>query len=243
MSEEKVRQEALLAAIRNAERFLDLAKGLAEGQKDLDLELLEVDKLIGAIGTFDGEFLITMDGRKYQIPPNYASKSLLVPGDTLRMIETGEGEHKFKQIRKIERIPVEGVLTKKNGNWSVVTEDGSFKLLAASVKFHEGNIGEAVQVLLPKDYKKRKCEWATLEEIRRGEEVAVVEEARKEPEAKPAPPTPSPPPRAKKVAAKAVAAKKKVARAKPHTEEAKAAEPKAEKVVKGEIVITDDELR
>lgn len=138
-----------LVAIEIAEKNLAVVKKLLEG------------KTREIIGIFDGEFMITDENKKYQIPPNYASKSLLVVGDKLRFVEEGP-QSKFKQVEKVERIESIGVLTKKDGKWAVVTSEGSFWIISASVKHFGGDIGDEVVVILPKEFKKLRAAWAAM---------------------------------------------------------------------------------
>ena len=68
----------------------------------------------GVSGTFDGTHMVGEDGKRYEIPANYSAKTRIVYGDVLKMIEE-DGKHVFKQITKVPRKKVEGVLTKKEG--------------------------------------------------------------------------------------------------------------------------------
>jgi len=136
--------------------------------------------LPGVEGKFDGEAMVTAEGKKYPVPENYASKSLLVVGDTLKMIT--EGDRKlFKQLERVKRTRSEGILTKKEGKWHVVTADGSYRILPAAVTFHHGEEGDEVAVLLPQDNKR--VGFAALEKLVKGaeEEKTSVREAKTKP--------------------------------------------------------------
>lgn len=147
--------KSIIQAIESAEKSLALAKKLLGG---------EGVSGPGVVGRFDGESIVTEKGQKHYVPPNYASKSRLVVGDTLRMIGQGE-KALFKQIEKKERIKVSGVLTKKDGQWAAVVAEGSFFVLPVSVQYFKGEIGDEVEVLIPKDYKETKPRWAALEMV------------------------------------------------------------------------------
>jgi len=54
-------------------------------------------------GVFDGEIMIGSDKQKYPVPPNYASKSKLIPGDVLKLTILDDGSFLFKQIGPIKR--------------------------------------------------------------------------------------------------------------------------------------------
>lgn len=124
-------------------------------------------------GAFDGQFMVTVEGKKYQVPPNYASKSRLVVGDSLELVReaTGdtEGDQNFvKLIKKVARIEKEGILTKKEFQWAAVTDEGTYWVLPASVEFYNGEIGDRVKLLLPEDYRERgEVEWAAVDEVRK----------------------------------------------------------------------------
>ncbi len=120
------------------------------------------------VGVFDGQFMVAENGKRYQVPPNYASKSRLVVGDQLALLgELKEGDqNQFKQLDKVSRLETEGVLTKKDNQWAVVTDVGEFWVLPASVQYYEGEIGDKVKLLLPADIGGRKdVAWAAVDEV------------------------------------------------------------------------------
>ncbi len=147
--------KSIIQALESAEKNLALAKRLLGGE-DVSGP--------GVVGRFDGESIVTEKGQKHYVPPNYASKSRLIVGDTLRMIGQGE-KALFKQIKKKERIKVSGVLTKKDGQWAAVAAEGSFFILPVSVQYFKGEIGDEVGIIIPKDYKTVKPKWAVLEQV------------------------------------------------------------------------------
>lgn len=102
----------------------------------------------GIIGIYDGVNMVTESGEKYEVPENYASKSILVVGDTLKLVKDG-GEKKFKQIEHVKRHKTSGILTKKEGKWAVVTPEGSYRVLSASVDHFSGDVGDEALVQLP----------------------------------------------------------------------------------------------
>ncbi|MBI4091295.1 hypothetical protein HY419_00920, partial [candidate division WWE3 bacterium] len=103
-------------------------------------------------GKFNGEVLIADDGKRYDVPANYSSKSVLVFGDKLKTYEEN-GERKFKQVERVKRFRVEGMLAKKEGKWHVVTSDSSYRVNDAAVEHFGVGEGEMVVVLLPLDNK------------------------------------------------------------------------------------------
>ena len=46
-------------------------------------------------GVFDGERMMGTDGIKYNVPPNYASKSKLLEGDILKLVIQEDGSFIF----------------------------------------------------------------------------------------------------------------------------------------------------
>ena len=118
----------------------------------------------GIVGIFDGEFMVEESGKRHQVPPNYASKTMLVPGDTIRMIEDKDGgQTKYKQIGKAERAKAGGILVKKDGKYEVLTDAGSFKVLSASIKHFNGEVGDQVFIQYPKQHVKGS--WAAVEKV------------------------------------------------------------------------------
>jgi hypothetical protein len=102
----------------------------------------------GIIGTYDGVHLVDPNGNKYDVPANYAAKSRLVYGDTIKMIEDN-GSTVFKQIQKVERKKTEGVLSKKEGKWVVLTDTGSYRMSEVAVDFNLGQMNDEVIVFVP----------------------------------------------------------------------------------------------
>jgi hypothetical protein len=148
--------EQLLHAVQTIETQLTLIK-----QSLSELGIHEE----GLVGTFDGESILLENGRKQVIPPNYASKSMLIPGDTLRMTEdpTGVEQPRFKQISKVERTKATGLLTRKDGKFEVICEQGSFKVLAVAIKHFEGEPGDQVIIQFAKSH--LKGSWAAVEKV------------------------------------------------------------------------------
>jgi hypothetical protein len=114
-------------------------------------------------GVFDGESMIGPDGKQYSIPANYASKSKLVEGDILKLTITANGTFVYKQIGPIERGRVIGILEQAaNGNFTVRSEDKSWRVLTASVTYFKGQNGDEVVILVPKVGESK---WAAVENI------------------------------------------------------------------------------
>ncbi len=129
------------------------------GPKTPDISAIQ---LPGIIGTFDGQFMNTDDGSKFQIPENYASKSMIVFGDKLKMVDVN-GEKRFKQIERTKRQRASGMIVKKEGRYHVVTSDGSYKVSSAAVSFFGGQEGDEAHIILPLNNKH--VPFAALESI------------------------------------------------------------------------------
>lgn len=153
------------------ERMLDKEMEIAEiealltRRQDMDGEYMAQGVQGRTVdGVFDGESMVGEDGRKYSVPPNYASKSKLVEGDLLRLTITDNGRFIFKQKGPIERQRVIGNLAmdEQQNEWRVVANGHKYRVLSASVSYYKGQAGDDVVVLIPKGGESR---WAAVENI------------------------------------------------------------------------------
>ena len=138
-------------ALGAAESSIRLAKQLLaemEGVNGVQTTKDKLEELPGITGIFDGENMVAGDGQTFPVPANYASKSMLVVGDTLKLVEEGK-EKRFKQIEHVKRHKTSGMLTKKDGKWKVITPEGSYKVLPASVSHFGADVGSEVLLHLP----------------------------------------------------------------------------------------------
>ncbi len=172
MVKKKSEQQLIVQALNAAETNIKLAKQLLSGVRDQPPKP-STRELPGITGTFDGEDMVTEEGKKYSVNPNYASKSVLVYGDTLKKIEE-DGQERFKQIARVKRQKVEGILAKKDGKFVAVTADGSYKVSPVAVGFYGGKEGDEVVVVLPLEDKN--APFAALESIKK-EEPSLPAEA------------------------------------------------------------------
>ncbi|HSX57744.1 MAG TPA: hypothetical protein VLE47_00535 [Candidatus Saccharimonadales bacterium] len=131
------------------------------------------DNLPGIVGVFDGEAMKSESGEVYPVPANYASKSLLVVGDTLKLVEEGKNrEKRFKQVEHVKRQKTSGILAKKEGKWKVVTPEGSYKVLPAAVEHFGAEIGSEVVLQIPAG--NLNAPWGALENVK-SKETEVTE--------------------------------------------------------------------
>lgn len=113
-------------------------------------------------GVFDGQNMMDSAGNSYPVPANYASKSKLVEGDGMKLTITDEGKFIYKQIAPIERRVVKGLLIQEDGQYKVLAEGKTFRVLLASVTFYRAEVGDQVTVLLPKNMD---AHWGTVDAV------------------------------------------------------------------------------
>lgn len=102
-------------------------------------------------GVFNGEFMIGPDGKQYNVPSNYASKSKLVEGDIMKLTITPNGTFLYKQIGPIERERIVGeLLQEEDGNFYVTYQGNKWRVLTASATYYKGSTGDEAVILIPK---------------------------------------------------------------------------------------------
>ncbi len=168
--------------LKEIQKLLDVADGNLTTARNMIRDLsgtcmvaLDVDKKLENLnlssdtdtgkvveGVFDGENMVSPDGQTYPVPPNYASKSKLVEGDTLKLTITSDGSFIFKQIAPVERRNVIGTLATADGGYTISAEGKSYKVLTASVTFYKAEPGDQVTIVLPKEHD---AVWAVLENV------------------------------------------------------------------------------
>lgn len=164
--------------IEAAEQSLARAQSLLEDtpiQKATgNADILERAKAVGKItvedktkvieGIFDGQNMISPDGKQYSVPANYASKSKLVEGDRLKLTIMSDGSFVYKQIGPVERVRLIGTLMRdeSTNEYLVLSAERTFRVLLASVTYFKGEVGDEVVVLVPKS---QSGEWAAVENI------------------------------------------------------------------------------
>jgi hypothetical protein len=104
--------------------------------------------LPGITGIYNGDYMVSSDGQKHDVPKNYAAKSLLVNGDELKMMEQ-DGKVAFKIVNKVPRKKIEGLLSKKDGRYVILSDSGTFNLLKTAVEFRNIKQGEWVLAVIP----------------------------------------------------------------------------------------------
>ncbi|HJN85443.1 MAG TPA: hypothetical protein QF873_03965 [Patescibacteria group bacterium] len=165
----RVAVRALRQMQQQLENILDM---LERGEEIGDMGMFSTESMVSGDdgedriveGVFDGERMMGTDGVKYNVPPNYASKSKLVEGDIMKLVIKDDGSFIYKQIGPVERDRVLGkIATDDFGNYAIKTEDGdNYRVLTASVTYFKGEPGDEAIGLTPKG---QKAKWAAIENI------------------------------------------------------------------------------
>ncbi|MDP7477549.1 MAG: hypothetical protein QF442_03815 [Candidatus Peribacteraceae bacterium] len=113
-------------------------------------------------GIFDGQNMIDGEGQSYPIPANYASKSKLVEGDSMKLTITDEGKFIYKQIAPINRKTAVGVLIQEDGQYKILAEGKAYRVLLASVTFYRAEVGDQITMLIPSDIE---ATWGAIEAV------------------------------------------------------------------------------
>jgi hypothetical protein len=130
-------------------------------EKAAALGVMEGGKIIE--GVFDGQNMIGPEGKQYPVPANYASKSKLVEGDVLKLTIADDGSFIYKQIGPVERRKMIGTLLQDDkGDYKVIAEGKTFKVLLASLTYFKAEAGDEVTVVVPQD---TETDWAAVENV------------------------------------------------------------------------------
>ncbi len=112
-------------------------------------------------GIFDGQMMIGPDGKNYPVPANYASKSKLVEGDTLKLTISDDGSFIYKQIGPVERRQIIGTLITRDGSFFVEANGREYRILLASVTYFKIRVGDQVTIIIPEN--NADAHWAAVE--------------------------------------------------------------------------------
>ncbi|MFA5051713.1 MAG: hypothetical protein WC544_01470 [Patescibacteria group bacterium] len=162
--------ETAHVSLESARQLLRGMVGDDEVSPDVAEKVKEVGKVVATgsekiiEGVFDGQNMVGPDGKQYSIPANYASKSKLVLGDTLKLTIMADGSFMYKQIGPVERNRLVGLLARDEATdeYRVIVGDKTFKVLLASITYFKGEAGDEVVILTPKD---KDSDWAAVENI------------------------------------------------------------------------------
>lgn len=168
--DEFTEKSELASAIACIRRELDVIEGILEKKQIFHKPTLlsSLDPLCVRVleGVFNGEKMITGDGQEFAVPPNYASKSKLVDGDTLKLLVAADGRLVYKQIHPTARTRKTGVLqfNSISRSWQCDCGERAYNILMASVTFHRGQAGDRVHIFVPQNGESL---WAAVERIER----------------------------------------------------------------------------
>lgn len=112
-------------------------------------------------GVFDGQKMISADGKEYPVPANYASKSKLIEGDILKLTIVDDGSFIYKQIGPVDRTQVIGTLVQHDGAYYVEANGREYRILLASVTYFRVNVGDQVTIVVPTE--NPDATWAAVE--------------------------------------------------------------------------------
>ena len=163
---EKVK-ELIEAAQKSLERVYNYVDKL---QQDERKEFYT--NIPGLEGTFDGQYIVSESGEKKEVPGNYAAKSKLVYGDKLKFFKDG-GKGIFKQIDRVERKKITGILSKKEGKWYILSDSGSYKVSDVSAEFYGAHLNDEAEAFIPAG--NLKSPFAALEKVISRNAVPVIE--------------------------------------------------------------------
>lgn len=111
-------------------------------------------------GEFDGQNMIGPDGKQYPVPANYASKSKLIEGDTLKLTISDDGSFIYKQIGPIERRKILGILVQDDrGDYRVIAEGKPYRVLLASLTYFKAELGDEVALEIPLE---KESQWGAV---------------------------------------------------------------------------------
>lgn len=136
------------------------------------MQVMESGRVIE--GVFDGQNMVGPDGKQYSVPANYASKSKLVDGDTLKLTITSDGSFIYKQIGPVERQRLVGSLVRDDltKDFRVLVDTKIFRVLLASITYFKGEAGDEVVILVPQE---GESTWAAVENIIHRSGTVIVE--------------------------------------------------------------------
>jgi len=164
ISEIKDMIESAEAALKTAKRLLlEISDGgVSSGSSVSFVEPQSGEEGKVIEGSFNGERMIAPDGETYPVPANYASKSKLVAGDHLKLTIMKDGRFVYKQIGPVPRKTIIGTLVHEDGQYRVLANGKSYKVLLASVTYYKGHVGDKVTVIIPDA---DDSDWCTIEAV------------------------------------------------------------------------------
>jgi len=182
--EEKIKslQEMIAAAERTITSAKQMLAQLQAGEDKVSKPVFSSGSRDGQVimGTFDGQVMIGEDGKQYPVPANYASKSKLVEGDTLKLTITLDGNFIYKQIGPVERRYLIGIVKlDERGNHVVEAEGREYRVLLAAATYFKIEAGDEVTLVVPRD---KVSAWGAIENVLRKADDMTTEDIEEEQE-------------------------------------------------------------
>lgn len=159
--------------LKTLKKLIESAEANLAGAKELLSSLVGDDEMVtprstgnvtGKVieGIFDGQNMIDAEEKQYPVPANYASKSKLVQGDSLKLTIGDDGAFLYKQISPIPRRKIIGTLNLKDGQYYVEAGGVDYRVLFASVSYYKAQPGDQVTIVVPEE---GDAAWAAIEAV------------------------------------------------------------------------------
>jgi hypothetical protein len=152
--------KSILGILQDSNELSEIDFQKIAQDKNLSVSFDEEEKVIE--GIFNGVEMVDSEGNYYPVPVNYASKSKLVSGDLLKLTIGADGRFLYKQIGPTERKYSVGPLTYEKGQYQVLAEGKTYKVLLASVTYFKAEIGDEVTIITPKE---KETSWAAIDAV------------------------------------------------------------------------------
>lgn len=162
--------EGAETSLKSAKLILSDAAGSKKGKDKIEKKAEALGKVVSkdegeetiVEGVFDGQNMIGPDKKSYPVPANYASKSKLIQGDTLKLTITEDGSFLYKQIGPVERKRIIGILTYEDSQYKVIANGSVYKVLLASVTYFHAEVGDKITLIVPA---LEDTEWGAIENV------------------------------------------------------------------------------
>lgn len=130
-----------------------------------------IDDEPGVLGVFDGQYMITDTGERFEVPANYAAKSRLVYNDKLKMMDKDDKKF-FKQLEKVQRRRIEGIINKKEGKWYLLSDSGSYRISDVAAQYNDIKLNDEAVAFIPEH--NLNAPFATLDSVVRENAPSVA---------------------------------------------------------------------
>lgn len=116
------------------------------------------------LGTFNGQTMLDTNGKLYPVPANYASKSKLVEGDTLKLTITNDAQLIYKQIVPAKRKHVFAtvVIDERGHLYARMDDESCRNILMTTSTYFKLKEGDRVIAIIPAD---ESGSWASIESV------------------------------------------------------------------------------